>query len=277
MLPLWPELFRLLVVLVAGAFLFRLGSAAWARSPRQGVLTAVVAGAVTAAVASVHYQPMRQVAGPLVSRAGGEGTLACLGLILMLGVAWKAGRRFASRPLVVTAIILSSAILLTTNGAPLAWRWFGQPLMRNYPNSAGLIQQTTGMTCAPAAAAMLLNRYGLRVSEGQLAETAGTNPLVGTDEFALANAMELPAAGHNLRAAARRLSYQEAKQLACPFVAYIRRAGIGGHAILVLEIGETNVLTADPLSGETERMPRSSFEEEWSGVAIWLERSANRL
>jgi hypothetical protein len=268
--PLWSEGLRVLVTLLAGIFSFRLGMAAWARSQKTGTVTATMAVGMAAIVASVHYPPMRDLAGALVSRSGGESTLACLFLLLLLGVGWKAGRRYASRPLLVVAAGLASTVMLIPVSAPLAWRYFGQRLQANYPDVSGLIQQKTGMTCAPASAAMLLYRYNVRVSEGQLAEGAGTNPLIGTDEFALARAMEPITAAQNLRATARRLSYEAARQLACPFVAYLRRPGIGGHAILVIEADQTSVTTADPLFGTTEKMTRTDFEEEWSGVAIWL-------
>jgi hypothetical protein len=268
--PLWSEWIRLLVTLLAGILSFRLGMAAWARSQKTGTVTATTSVVLAAVVASVHYPPMRDLAGSLLSRMGGESTLACLFLLLLLGVAWKAGRRYAGRPLLIIAAGLAFTVLLVTVSAPLAWRCFGQRLQANYPDASGMIQQKTGMTCAPASAAMLLHRYKVRVSEGQMAEGAGTNPLIGTDEFALARAMERVAAARNLRATARRLHYEAARQLACPFVAYVRRPGIGGHAILVIEADPTSVTTADPLFGTTEKMTRTAFEEEWSGVAIWL-------
>jgi ABC-type bacteriocin/lantibiotic exporter with double-glycine peptidase domain len=122
-----------------------------------------------------------------------------------------------------------------------------------------------------AAAAMLLHRYGLRVSEGTLAELAGTNPLIGTDEYALARAVERAAQNKGLRGSAARLDYEAARRLNAPFVAYVRRPGVGGHAIFIEMVEPAAVQTADPLSGTAEKMNRAAFAEEWSGVAVWLE------
>jgi hypothetical protein len=267
--PLWSEWLRPLVTLLVGILSFRLGMAAWMRSQKTGTVTAALAVGMAMLTASVHYPPMRDSAGAVVSRAGGESTLVGWFLLLLLGVAWKSGRQFARRPLLVIAAALAFVVMLIPASAPLAWRYAGQTLQANYPDTGGMIQQKTGMTCAPASAAMLLHRYEVRVSEGHLAEGAGTNPLSGTDEFALARAMERIAT-RNLHATAGRLNYETARRLARPFVAYVRRPGIGGHAILVIETNQTGVITADPLFGTTEQIARTVFEEEWSGVAIWL-------
>jgi hypothetical protein len=272
---LWWEWTRFLATLLACVAAARLGWAAWKRSPKVGTLAAVAAGVVGAVAASAHYPPVRTYVGALVSQVGGEGVIACLCLFVLLGVAWASGGRRANRPLLIMAAVLGFAVVSALAAAPLAWRYLGQRQRANYPDANGVVQQSTGMTCAPAAAAMLLHYQGIRCSEGTLAELAGTNPLIGTDEFLLARALGGVAVERGIRAMARRIDYAQAVKLARPFVAYIRRPGVGGHAILVLTVGPVGVEAIDPLTGSPESSDRTTFEAEWGGVAVWIESRAS--
>jgi ABC-type bacteriocin/lantibiotic exporter with double-glycine peptidase domain len=157
--------------------------------------------------------------------------------------------------------------------AQVDWHYFGQKLRANFPDARGALQQTTGITCAPAAAFMLLFRSGLRVSEGELAERANTTPPQGTAPYALARAVNGIARRHRLRGCIRRVDYAHAVRLGRPFVAFMNRPGVGGHALCVLKAGTAQVRVIDPLSGSPETMTREEFVSEWDPVIVWVERT----
>ncbi|MBY0231583.1 MAG: hypothetical protein K2W96_20040, partial [Gemmataceae bacterium] len=128
------------------------------------------------------------------------------------------------------------------------------------------VVQTSGTTCGPAAAAMLLRRYGIEAGEGEMAYLAGTS-LFGSDAHALARALEAKA---GLRAQGGRTRW-EARQGA-PFIAHVRGASLG-HAVLVERLDERGATITDPAGGGTRRMARGEFERAWDGTAVWISGS----
>ena len=60
-------------------------------------------------------------------------------------------------------------------------------------------------------------------------------------------------------------------RLGCPFVAFVNRPGLGGHALLVLKAKAAQVWVVDPLSGAPDTLPRGEFVAEWDPVVVWVE------
>jgi hypothetical protein len=223
---------------------------------------------VGAAVA--HYPPLRDAAGPWLCRVGGEVEVACLGAAALLGIAWADRERAASSVLLATATGLVFLVLAALGAGPLGWRYFGQRLRSNYPDATGTLCQTTGITCAAAAASMLLYRSGIRISEGELAELAHTSPIQGTAPYALARAVDIAARRHGLRGRIQRVDYARAWRLGHPFLAFVNRPGEGGHALCVLKADSIRVWTIDPLSGTPETVPRAQFIAAWDPIIVWV-------
>src|SRR5436309_3280997 len=101
----------------------------------------------------------------------------------------------------------------------------------------GASRRSARVRSAPAAAAMLLQRWGIRISEGEMAELANTTPVLGSDPYSLGRAVDRVVRTRRLRGHAGRFEYSRAVRLACPFVALVNRPGIGGHAVLVVRMG----------------------------------------
>lgn len=265
--PIYNEWLRALgmpafgaLMIAAGTRVTRLG--AWLRNGLP-----VVAVSVAVLAMAVHYQPLRSHLGPAAERIGGETTVVCYALLLLVGIA-----RVKSRGRILSlGTGLAFTVVTLFAVFPLYWHYFGQRLRANYPDKDGNLQQTTGFTCAPTAAAMLLSQYGFHVSEGVLAERSGTNPVIGTNEFSLARALESVTA-NGLAAQAGHLSYHQALALNRPFVAYVLVPSIGGHAVVVNVLHADSVSILDPLSGGQERLSVQDFKEEWKGTAIWMSR-----
>jgi peptidase C39-like protein len=270
--PAWQEWLCAAAILAAGATCLRLGAWSGHRSVRARNITAAVGIALALGAAAAHYPPLREVAGAWLSIPGGEGVLACFGALTLLGVAGSDHKRRSSRAVPIAAAALVFLLLIALSSGSLGWHYFGQRLRANYPDASGALQQTTGITCAPAAASMLLHRFGIRISEGELAELAGTNPLQGTAPYALARAVDRAARRHGMRGRIQRMDDARARRLARPFVAFVNEPGIGGHALCVLKFDPARVWVIDPLAGAQETILREEFVAEWDPVIIWVER-----
>jgi hypothetical protein len=268
--PAWQEWLCAVAILAAGATCSRLGDWLGRRSARARNITAAVGLALALGAAAAHYPPLREIAGPWLSLPGGEGVLACFGALALLGVAGSDRKRRSSRAVPIAATTLVFLLLIALSSGSLGWHYFGQRLRANYPDASGALQQTTGITCAPATASMLLYRSGIRISEGELAELAGTSPLRGTAPYALARAVDGVVRRRGLRAYIQRVDYAGAVHLAHPFVAFVNEPGVGGHALCVLSADPRQARTIDPLSGSQETIPREEFVAEWDPVIIWV-------
>jgi hypothetical protein len=267
----WQEALALLTLIAAGAGCLWLGREAARRSARTSAVVAITAALAAVIAAAAHYSPLREILGPWLVLPGGEAALACLATLTLLGVTRGDRKQRKRRPILTLATAVVLLLLTALASGSLGWRLFGQKLYANYPDAGGALQQTTGITCGPAAAAMLLHQCGIRVSEGELAERANTTPLQGTTPHALARAVDRVARQHGKQGRIRCVDYGEAVRLGKPFVALVTRPGVGRHAICVLEAAPDDVLTLDPLSGTRERLPREAFAMEWDPTVVWVE------
>ncbi|HEY3298407.1 MAG TPA: cysteine peptidase family C39 domain-containing protein [Armatimonadota bacterium] len=264
--PLCGEWLRALAMPGAGLAMFVLGKRISLLSDRLCNAVSIFCGVVAIAGVSTHYEPMRSLLGATAERLGGEAAVTGYALLFLVGIAY--GRKVTG--VLNIAIGLAFAIILVFSSFPLYWHYFGNKAYSNFASNDGCIQQTTGFTCGAAAGTVLLKHYGYRVSEGLVAERAGTNIISGTNEYSLARTFESVTAPDGLRASAGHLDYDQAVGLRRPFVAYIVLPTIGGHAVVVKSLEKDAAVVSDPLSGSIDRMSISEFKTEWKGTAIWI-------
>jgi hypothetical protein len=267
----WQEWFALWMILLCGVLCWRLGAWSSRRSARARNSVAPAAATVAVAAAAAHYPPFRDIVGPWLRVPGGEGALACFGALVLVGIVWDDPNRRSSRPVLIAATTLVLMLLIGLSSGSLGWHYLGRRLRANYPDASGALQQTTGMTCAPAAASMLLHHAGIRISEGALAELANTTPIQGTAPYALARAVDHVARRHGLRARIQRVDYPRALRLQHPFVAFVKRPGVGGHALCVLMVEPARLRVIVPLSGTRDTIDRDEFLAEWDPTIFWIE------
>lgn len=249
------------------AYTLRLGR----RAVPAMIPAAVVLFLMLATSVAAHYQPFRAFLGQPAEHVG-EASIGCYALLVLVGIA----RIKVRSGILSIAVCLAFGLISLFALSPLYWHYFGRSIYANYPNQNGCIQQTTGFTCGAAAASILLKEYGYRVSEGILAERAGTNMLTGTNEFSLARTLNGIVKSKGLKAGAGHLNYQQARELDRSFVAYITIPNVGGHAIMVKSMQTDKILISDPLTGESSSMSTDEFKEEWLGTAIWLTRQDSK-
>ena len=151
-------------------------------------------------------------------------------------------------------------------------------LLQNYHLSltteitgSGVCLQSTGYTCAPAAAVTALRLLDLEGEEGELAVMARTRPVVGTSFGLLRSVLNKHYADQGLKCTEE--PYDTIEQLRGPGVAIVSiklESGIG-HAITVMEVTDDQVIVGDPRSG-LQRMSYEEFLEVWNRGALVLTR-----
>jgi hypothetical protein len=269
---------RAVLAAALGWAAYRLGSrVAGEPGPRRsawalvGVVSALVGVALEVPECPVYLGPGL---GPCAVLAGGGVVYAITGALLLLGIVAHAPERArrAIRPLFLRALL--AAAVFAEASALLGFLWWPRhPSRGNYPGRDGLVQQSTGTSCTAAAGAMLLDRHGLLISEGEVATLANTSPLFGTSHDALALGLTLGLRRHGWRARARLLNWDRLVALRQPVVlgVYLPAVRIW-HSVLIEQADARGALVADPLTADRQRRTRAELEQAWWPVAVWLER-----
>ena len=193
--PLFLDILGFILPLLAGALAFQAGRTirSWRKALR--VSFAILATAVIVGGTALAFLLPNDVA-PLLSRLGGATVALSWTALLLVGVVWRVpGRSFSTGFLVSLALLAGCLIAIESSGR-LWWR-FGDPrAWQRVPNAEGLLRQSSGLSCSPTAAAMLLHRYGIGSSEGEMAYLANTS-LFGTDAYSIARALQMKAQSHD--------------------------------------------------------------------------------
>lgn len=264
--PLAVDLLDCLIPLVLAAALFLLGwvQQRWSYSLRRFMVLIVTSAVVFVGLCLVRWLPV--FLDPVLYWLGGpKAFLAALALFLLAVALNTTGRTFSDSFLWCLCGVAAFMVLVEATGA-LTWRFVvDEPWHRNV-DSQGRLTQSTLRTCGPAAAVMLLHRYGISASEGEIAYLARTS-LFGSDGYALSEAVREKAEQHDLTARFLRSNYVDVLGEGRPFVATIRE-GLAAHAVFVDVIDEAYAYFVDPSNGERYKVPRHIFESIWNGEMI---------
>lgn len=215
-----------------------------------------------------HVGRMQDLTNRLWLLLGGEDFIALLSAQVLLGMTWGWLSRKIQRLTVLVMAGILWLVLLVVVVSPLVWRYGGAAALNRLPNNDGILKQALPFTCGPAAAAMLLNRKGVKVTEGELALSSRTTILFGTNDYALARAMAGLAARKGVEAKVRIGSAEESARFPTPFIAGVSHPKWGDHEILVESFRGDAVHIVDPYKGKRERFTLKQWEEMWHGRAI---------
>lgn len=211
----------------------------------------------------------------LIAAVGGVTTIEAVVSVFLICVVWKAPKRSLSSPFLATMLAIAAFVIGVDNAGTLRWRLRAadakDQMWTNRCDDRGLMRQSTEMTCAPTAAAMLLHRFGVEESEGSMAYRAGTSSF-GTDQFELADAIEAAAARHHAICEASRETFDELRARAEACVAFIETR-FGRHAVMVDEYTDEIIGIADPLTGSRHRFTPAAFDAVFTGIVIRLEEA----
>jgi hypothetical protein len=207
---------------------------------------------------------------PLLALCEAGYVACCGGALWLLGLVWGAPERTVRPAFLAVGVATAVGVL---GGASLGFSWW--PLlpdtMANYPDEDGMVRQSTNTTCVAAAGAMLADRAGLRLSEGDVAELANTSPFFGSKPIAMAVGLDHMLRGRGWRAHSARLSWEQCRALRRPVVValYLPHTRLG-HAVLLEVLDSRGALVADPEEADRRRMSRGELEATWNPMVVWL-------
>lgn len=183
--------------------------------------------------------------------------ITLLGLCgILLVISWKTAR--------IQVIAVACIGLLGLSGFTAAERYFLAPIypfLRDNLRASGVYQQTSTSSCAPAALATVLHRWGLPATESDVARFAQTSRL-GT------SMPQLVVAARKLRMDGVELSptWEQMQQINRPGVLatwLLGQRGRRSHAVALLGMDSSYAMIGDPAFGRVYRVPRRQFNRIW--------------
>lgn len=138
----------------------------------------------------------------------------------------------------------------------------------------GVVRQSTGYTCGPAACATLLRRMGVdaEATERQLAPLCITRRWDGASMLGMAAGLKSVASPRGWHVRMKHADWETFRQLKRPLLTAVRINDATGHAVVVTDIdSQKGVQVADPISG-LYWCPADDFRKKFDHDAISLYR-----
>jgi len=261
--PVWVFWVELAVVVLESAAFLGIGYALCKRHPRaQYVAVAVGTICLGYRILSSTFPHWFYLRLPYLVLTG---VITPAGFLLLAAALTLRLRRSRQRILIgVFSVVLAyyvfgDPVYLVARGAAisrLAGEWQGETM-----------RQSTAFTCGPAAAASLLDAWGYRVTEGEVAFAARTS-YRGTELPRLLDAVRFFGRYAPLTVELRLTTLDGLADIDRPAVLFVK-VGRMHHAITLLRLCDGEVVVADPGRG-TCRYDLERFREEyaWGGRAI---------
>jgi predicted double-glycine peptidase len=192
--------------------------------------------------------------------------LGAIGCAVMIG--WRTARVQLGMIAVVGAIGLFC--FTTAEGHFLA------PIYKDLGNNLQLnriFKQTSSSSCAPAALATLLQRWGLKsATESSVAKAAGTSLMGTTMPQVIQAAQSFGLTGLELKP-----TWEQMQRINRPGILAVWQITATGrklpHAIALMALDEKNAVIADPATGRYDLMSREEFASIWRDEYIPIFRS----
>ncbi|MBF2003145.1 MAG: peptidoglycan-binding protein [Synechococcales cyanobacterium M58_A2018_015] len=208
------------------------------------------------------YVPQLQAL-PLEWRVSGMRVTWTLIRVMLLGfcglawvVSWKTAR------LQVVAVVLLG--LLGLGSFLAAEAYFLAPIHASLHDNLlpnGIFQQTSNSSCAPAALATVLRRWGIEATESSVAEAAGTSRL-GTSMPQLIVATQ----AIGMDAIELAPTWEQMRRINRPGVLatwLYSETGRAPHTVSLLAMTQNTVTIADPAFGKFYELDPAQFEHVW--------------
>ncbi|MFQ3637846.1 MAG: cysteine peptidase family C39 domain-containing protein [Cyanobacteriota bacterium] len=202
---------------------------------------------------------------PLAWRVSGmQVSWAAMRIILLgiCGVAFVVS--WHTRRLQVVAVVLIGLIGLGSFTAAEAYLLAPiYPTLEDNLRPNGVFQQTSTSSCAPAAMATVLRRWGLEETESSVAKLAGTSRLGTSMPQLIAAAHQLKMDGVEFTSA----TWEQMQRVNRPGVLaswlFNRTGRRSPHAIALLSLTNDIATIADPAWGRIYRLDRQQFQRIW--------------
>lgn len=131
----------------------------------------------------------------------------------------------------------------------------------------GVCIQQTGYNCGPAAAVTLLRQYNIPADQGQIAIEAYTNPITGTPDDLLCEAMNKLYGNNKLQFETVLFESIKDLQSRCPAIVSIKYGPLVDHYVVVLKTRDDLLAIGDPAAGFTT-YSKEEFREKWRSTGI---------
>ena len=140
-------------------------------------------------------------------------------------------------------------------------------------DSNGVCMQSTSYTCGPAAAATALRRFGLDVSEGQIAVLSRSCPVIGTSDYDLTRAIGQVVSGRPVKSFYGRWHELPGLTEHQVLLVMLRQGYWSNHCVLIVKMMDNAVVFADPAEGLIT-LSKKRFLDLWTGRGIILQNNS---
>jgi hypothetical protein len=188
--------------------------------------------------------------------------LSLFAFVFSLGAAVAMRTRHRERTKFVVAAALLVAAIQTVEwnyARPVA------PILRDDISAAGMVTQTSDVSCAAASGATLARLLGMAKTEREMAEFYGTSALLGT------TAAQVIYGNATIGIASRKVEVpdRDPERVAAPAMFFVDHPATGpeSHAVAYLGMKEGKAEVWDPIRG-LKRLDRKSLASVWRGRGI---------
>lgn len=136
----------------------------------------------------------------------------------------------------------------------------------------GVFKQTSNSSCAPAALATVLRRWGMNATESSVAREAGTSRLGTSMPQLIVAARALGMQGIELTP-----SWEQMQQINRPGILAFDGIRQLPHAVALLAINDNTAVIAEPSRGRILDLDRATFAKIWREQYVPIFRSADIL
>jgi len=133
----------------------------------------------------------------------------------------------------------------------------------------GVCMQTTPKTCGAASLVTLLDRWGIKTDEREMARLSLTSEREGTNPLRMARALIEKTKDEGLKVDLVKLDWEGLKKVRKPCIVDTRLTYLVNHVVVLFNAIEKEVEIGDPLEGRVV-WSKKEFLERWTGYTILL-------
>lgn len=266
--------FEIIVLLVAGAGLARLGIYCSKKKPFIWLPLFVLPFGIIIAVVILNRMPDLSYRLPLFWFGEGRNEFIIMALCVpfIFGILIPQLRQKRQKLFVSVFTGLGTIYFLIPPFLEPALLYYQFQNHENWIEDDVCMQQT-GFTCGPAAAVTALKQIGINGNEGDIAIASYTTHIWGTPAVSLASGIEALFGPAGIQCHVQRFDSIEELKDKCPVIAIIKYRSMVDHYVTVMEVSDETVTVGDPLKGK-ETLTYNEFLEKWRMIGIVVKQES---
>lgn len=190
--------------------------------------------------------------------------------MFLTGAAIPLVKRFSVRVLSKAAAVILFFVSVRAVVGALAMDY--TDLKANFPDpETGMVKQMTAYSCGAAASAMLLNHYGIYVSEGEMAEICMTNSVAATDEFSVRRGLRQKLEGSGKEVFLENTDFDTLRfNREGPMMAVVKYQHLLDHWVVIRSISENGDFEVLDPRGEYLVYKPTQFRDIWKNTILYI-------